>query len=207
MAKLVPLLIVVVGIILLVGGASTYIAKSSSIATCEACGMEITREDISTIKVLSESGETHWACCPVCAMIVSMYYQNATLYGHCFSCNENITITFERENITSINPLGGTYNVTMVFGMGCMKNKLVCSNECASNVKAGYSWASELPTKTMNQTFDIAQSKYAQFTVGYKLIQTPTITYGLITAGSILLVVAPLEWILVEKRKTPKEKA
>lgn len=204
LARTVPLLIAVAGIILLVGGASTYIVKSGSTVVCEACGMEITKEDISTIKVLSDSGETHWACCPVCAMVVSIYYKNSTLYAHCFSCNENITITFFQGNITSINPTGGTYNVTMVFGMSCMKNKLVCSNECANNVKTGYDWASELPIKTMNQTYSIAQAKSSQFTVGYKPIQIPEITYGLIIGGAALLVAAPLEWKLIEKKKASK---
>jgi len=204
--KFMPILIAVVGIILLAGGASTYIAKSSSTAACEACGMEITKEDISAIEVVSESGEAHWACCPVCAMVVSMYYQNATLHAHCFSCNENTTVTFAGANIMSVTPSDGTHNVTMIFGMSCMMNKLVCSNECADNVRATYDWASALPSRTMSQTFGIAQSKYAQFTVGYKVIQTPTITYGLIAGGSILLVVAPLEWVLVERRKAQKEK-
>jgi hypothetical protein len=85
-----------------------------------------------------------------------------------------------------------------------MKNKLVCSNACANNVKTGYDWASGLPTKTMRQTVSIAQSKYSQFTVGYKPIQVPAITYGLIFGGVALLIVAPLEWILVEKKKTAK---
>lgn len=205
MAKIVPVLIAICGVILLIGGASSYVVKSGSTAACEACGMEITKNDISTIKIVSKAGETHWACCPVCAMVVSLYYENATLHASCFGCGENVTIEFVTGNITLINPSDGMYNVTMIFGMSCMKNKLVCSNECANNVKTGYDWATGLPTKTMGQTLGIAQSKYSQFTVGYKPIEVPAITYGLIIGGVVLLVVSPLEWILVEKRKPAKE--
>jgi len=199
-------MIAIVGIILLVGGASSYLVKSGSTAACEACGMEIAKDDFSTIRIASETGENHWACCPVCAMVMSLYYENATLQCGCFSCGENVTIELVEGNITSVSPSDGTYNVTMIFGMSCMKNKLVCSNECADDVRSEYDWATGLPTKTMGQTLSIAEMKYSQFTVGYKPIEVPAITYGLIIGGVALLVVAPLEWILVEKKKTNKVK-
>ena len=204
MSKTIPIMIAVVGIILLVGGASSYLVKSGSTAACEACGMEIAKDDISTIRIASETGENHWACCPVCAMVMSLYYENATLQCGCFSCGENVTIELVEGNITSVSPSDGTYNVTMIFGMSCMKNKLVCSNECADDVKTEYDWATGLPTKTMGQTLSIAEMKYSQFTVGYKPIEFPAITYGLTAGGVALLVVAPLEWMLVEKKKTNK---
>lgn len=205
MTKVVPILIAVVGIILLTGGASTYFVKSGSTAACEACGMEVVKDDVSTVRILSDSStETHLACCPVCAMVIAMHYENATLDAYCFSCDENITIKFVNGNMTSITPFGGTHNVTMIFGMSCMKNKFVCSNECADHVRTEYDWASGLPVKSMNQTFSIAQMKYSQFTVGYKPIEIPLITYILIIGGSVLLPIAPLEWILVEKKKTGK---
>jgi len=202
LAKFVPLLVAVVGVILLIGGASSYQIKSGSTVACEACGMEIAKEDISTIRTVSEPEETHWACCPVCAMVMALYYENATLKAVCFSCGEDVMIEFQEGNITSISPSDGTYNVTMVFGMSCMKNKLVCSDECADNVKTEYDWAGDLPTKTMEQTLSVAEMKYSQFTVGYKPIEVPAITYGLIVGGVALVVVAPLEWILVERKKT-----
>lgn len=204
MAKIIPVMIAIVGVVLLIGGASSYLVKSGTTANCEACGMEIAKDDISTIRIASETGDTHWACCPVCAMVMSLYYENATLHGSCFSCDEDTAIEFDEGNITSISPLDGTYNVTMVFGMSCMKNKLVCSNECANDVRTEYDWASGLPSKTMGQTLSIAESKYSQFTVGFKPIEVPAITYGLIIGGVALLVVAPLEWILIEKKKTDK---
>lgn len=204
MAKTVPFIIAIFGLILLVGGLSTYLAKAGSTVVCEACGMEIVKDDISTLRIASSEGEVHWACCPVCAMVVSMYYKDATIHANCFSCGENIAIGFANGNITSAIPSDETYNVTMVFGMSCIKNKLVCSNSCANQVRAAYDWASGLPTKTMDQTFSIAGSKYSQFTIGYKPIHVPTITYGLIISGAALLLLAPLEYVTVEKKKAIK---
>jgi len=204
LAKIVPILIAVVGFILLIGGASSYLVKAGSTVVCEACGMEVQKDDASTMSIISLAGETHWACCPVCAMVVALYYENTTLHAHCFGCGRDITIELVKQNITSISPLGGTYNVTMLFGMSCMKNKFVCSNGCANNVRTQYDWATSLPSKTMDQTLSIAWSKYSQFTVGYKPIKVPEITYGLIYGGIAVLIVAPVEWILVEKKKTTK---
>jgi hypothetical protein len=201
MAKFVPLLIVIIGVVLLVGGASAYLAKSSSTTSCEACGMEIAKVDVSTMRILTKQNETHWACCPVCGMVVAMYYQNATLQAQCFGCSGNITIEFSDGNLTSVSPVAQGNNVTMIFGMACTKNKISCSDACAENVKTTYDWAAGLPTKTMGQTFGIAQTKYSQFTVGYKPIQIPTISYGLLASGIIMFAVAPLEWTLVERRR------
>jgi hypothetical protein len=201
--KTVPLIIAVLGIILLAGGASSYIAKSSSTVVCEACGMEIPKDDVSTIAIVSDpNGDVHYGCCPVCAMEVAMYYENATLEAHCFSCDENITIRFDRQNITSASPIGGTYNVTMLFAMSCPKNKFVCSNDCANITRTTYDWAAGLPAKTVAQIHGIAASKLSQSTVGYKPMQVPAITYGLLFGGVALLIIAPLEWRYVEKKKT-----
>lgn len=204
MTKIVPFLIAVVGCVLLIGGASSYQIKSGSTVVCEACGMEIQKDDASTMRIVFSTGETHWACCPVCAMVTTLYYENTTLHADCFSCGRDITIEFVQQNITSINPSGGAYNVTMLFGMSCMKNKFVCSNGCANSVRTQYDWATSLPSKTVNQTLSIAWSKYSQFTVGYKPIKVPEMTYGLIYGGIALLIAAPLEWILIEKKKTTK---
>jgi hypothetical protein len=203
--RIVPILIAIAGVVLLAGGASGYVIKSGSTVVCEACGMEVARDDVSTEEVVAEpSGQTHWACCPVCAMVVSMYYENATLKACCFGCGENITCEFVCGNLTSTSPSGGTYNVTMVFGMACAKNKFVCSNQCADQVRTEYEWANGLPTKTMSQTFSTAESKYSQFTVGYKSIQIPTVALGLVVGGVVLLFAAPLEWRVVERKKTVK---
>ncbi len=203
MTKTVPIIIAIIGVVLVAGGASSYVAKSSSTVACEACGMEIEKDNISTMELVSQS-QTHWACCPVCAMVIGIYYENVTLQASCYSCSESISIEFDSGNITSVDPSNTIHNVTMLFGMACMKNKLVCSNDCADHVRAEYDWAAELPTKTVMQTRSIAETKLAQFTVGYKQIEVPTITYGLIIGGLVLLAISPLEWFYIEKKKTAK---
>jgi len=91
----------------------------------------------------------------------------------------------------------------MVFGMMCMKNKIVCSNDCAATVKNSYDWATDLPLKTTQQTFNIANMKYADFTIGYKPIEVPMLTYALIGIGVGLIVSAPLASTFMKKR-TPE---
>jgi len=186
--------------IFLVGGASAYFAKSGTTALCEACGMEIKKEDASTFSILSTDGETHYSCCPVCALIVGIYYDNATAYGDCFACEEEITFSVANQNLTSVTPTGGIYNISMVFGMMCMKNKIVCSNDCAATVKNSYDWAADLPMKSAQQTFAIAKMKYADFTIGYKPIEVPMLTYALIGTGVGLIVSAPLASTFMKKR-------
>ena len=197
---LVPSLLAIIGIIFLTGGASAYFVRSGTTAMCEACGMEIKKDDPSTFSIVSADGETHYGCCPVCALIIAIYYNNASAYGNCFECEQEISFSIVNANLTSVTPTGGTYNVSMVFGMMCMKNKMVCSSNCANTVKNSYDWAGDLPLKTAQQTFNIAAMKYADFSIGYKPLTVPILTYALIGIGLGLIVSAPLSWILMKRR-------
>lgn len=196
---LIPFLLAIIGIIFLAGGTSAYFVRSGTTAVCEACGMEIQKDDPSTFSTASD-GETHYGCCPVCALIIAIYYNNATVYGNCFACGQEITFSIVNGSLTSVTPTGGTYNVSMVFGMMCMKNKIVCSNDCANTMKNSYGWATDLPLKTAQQTFGIAAMKYAEFSVGYKPLAVPTLTHALIGIGIGLIVSAPLCWMLIKRR-------
>jgi len=201
---LVPLLLAILGIILLAGGASAYVMKSTATVVCEACGMEIEKDDPSTFSIVSSDQTVHYGCCPVCAQVVGIYYENSTVNGQCFACSKAIALTIHNGNLTSISPTGTTYNVSMVFGAMCMKNKIVCGNTCAASVKSTYDWATNLPVKTSNQTFGIAKSKLAQFTVGYKPVTIPTLTYALLGSGMILLASAPVTWVLMKRHHPPQ---
>lgn len=209
MQILIPLLLALIGAILLIGGASAYLTRSTTTAVCEACGMEVVKDDPSTFSVTSSDQQVHYGCCPICAEVVGIYYENSTVNGECFACGEAITVTIQNGNLTSVSLTGVTYNVTMVFGAMCMKNKIVCSNSCAASVKSMYDWATDLPIKTSTQAFSIAKSKLAQFAVGYKPVTIPNLTYALIGSGIILLASAPVSGILLKRRfptQSTKEK-
>lgn len=201
---LIPSLLAVLGIVILAGGASAYVTRSTTVAVCEACGMEIEKDDSSTFSIASSGKTAHYGCCPVCAQVVGIYYENSTVNGECFACGKAIEFTIRNGNLTSVSPTGTTYNVSMVFGAMCMRNKIVCSNTCAISIRSTYDWAANLPMKTSDQTFGIAKSKLAQFTVGYKSITIPTLTYWLIGSGIILLTSAPVSWILMKRHYPPQ---
>jgi len=196
---IIPSLLAIIGLVFLIGGVSAFFVKSGTTVVCEACGMEIQRDDPSKFQVIC-AGESHFACCPVCALVVGIYYINSSVEGQCFSCGTPITITVLNEKLSSVAPTGVTYNVSMVFGQMCMKNKLVCSNNCANTVKNTYDWATDLPVKTTNQTFSIAETKYQQMTVGYKPLSIPMLTYVLIAIGIISLLLSPTSWVLMKRR-------
>lgn len=197
---LIPLLIAVLGVIFLAGGASAYITKSATTTVCEACGMEIEKDDPSTYSILSSDQTVHYGCCPICAQIVGIYYNNSEVNGKCFACSRAITLTIQNGNLTATSPTGSAYNVSVVFGAMCMKNKIVCSNACAESVRGTYDWAADLPLKTTVQSFGIAKTKYSQFTIGYKPITIPNLVYGLIGSGIILLALAPVSWAVMKRR-------
>jgi hypothetical protein len=201
--KLLPAIVAIVGLILLVGGASAYVNKSSSTAICEACSMELQKNDLSTIVIADSAESIHYACSPMCAIEVSLYYQNCTLTAKCFSSGNTITITFSQGRITSISPSGEGKNVTVVLGMSHMMDKFVDSNQSAQNVISTYSWANG-SIMTVDQLYGMSQAKYSQLAIGYKPVSIPSITYALVAASAVLLVAAPLEYFLVEKRKQPK---
>jgi hypothetical protein len=197
---LIPMLLALIGAIMLIGGASAYSARSTTTAICEACGMEIVKDDPSTLSAVSSDGHVHYGCCPVCALAVGIYYQNSTVGAKCFACGQSMTFTIRNGNLTSISPIGAAYNISMVFGAMCMKNKIVCSTTCASSVKTMYDWAADLPIKTSTQAFSTAKSKLASFTVGYKPVTIPNLTYGLIISGLIFLASAPISGMLLKRR-------
>jgi len=196
---LISSLLAIIGIVFLVGGASAFFIKSGTTVVCEACGMEIERDDPSKFQVVC-AGEPHFACCPVCGLVVGIYYINSSVEGQCFACGRVITVSIINENLSSVTPTGGAYNVSMIFGQMCMKNKMVCSNNCANTVKNSYEWAADLPVKTMDQTFSIAKIKYQQMTVGYKPLSIPMLTYVLVAVGIILLLLSPASWALMKRR-------
>jgi hypothetical protein len=198
--KLLPIIIAIVGIALLAGAASAYVNKSNSTAICEACGMEVQKNDVSTISITDSAGSVHYACSPMCAIEVAMYYQNCTLNAKCFSSGNTITLVFSQGSINSTSPSGEGKNVTVVLGMTHMMDKLVDSNQSAQNVIATYSWTNG-PIMTVGQVYQMAQMKYSQLTIGYKPVSIPFVTDALIAAGVVLLAISPLEYLLVEKRR------
>jgi len=204
---LVPALLALIGLVFLTGGVSAYFFKKASTAACEACSMEVKIGDPSTHVIATADGVTRYGCCPICALAIAYYYENATISVPCFACGEKITITIENGNITSVTPSGGTYNVSVIFGAACIKNKIVCCQDCADTVKSSYGWAQELPVINLDTAFAKAKIMAAtKFTITPRQITIPMMTYILIYIGIALLAAAPVTWFigrLITKRGTP----
>jgi hypothetical protein len=122
--------------------------------------MEVIKTDSSTFRVVSSNGEEHWACCTICAMIEGIYYTNSEVHGECFSCGSEVVIVFREAELAWLDFSGNNEFVKVLFGGSCMKNKLTCSGSCTTSVRQTYDWASDLPTKSVQeQTYQDSRLK------------------------------------------------
>lgn len=192
--KIVILTIFIIGAIFLIGGVGATLNRTQTTAACEACGMEIIKTDSSTFRVVSSDGEEHWACCPICAMIEGIYYTNSEILGKCFSCGNKVGIVFRETELAWLDFSGNNEFVKVLFGASCMKNKLTCSGSCANSIRQTYDWASELPTKSLQETTVMARNKLSTMTVAYRPTKIPALNYALIGIGIVLTSVATLIW-------------
>lgn len=196
----IPVLLAIIGLVFLAGGASAHMAKQATKVACEACAMEIRKEDPSTFSIVTADDVTRYGCCPMCALMVAIYYEDATVSAECFACGRDITIVVEDENLSSWTPYGEKFNVSIIFGGACMKNKIVCSQDCAATVKNTYAWAADLPVKTLIQTFSMSKMMLPQKTIGPRQMKITEMTYYLMAIGIGLLALAPISWRIMKRK-------
>lgn len=205
---LVALILGLIGIIFVAGGASASLNVVTNTATCNACGMEVSKSDISTLKIVTTTGDEYYACCPVCAAEVAIYYNNCTIYGQCYVSGKSIAITVVNGNYSSVSvtPSDPTDNVAVVIGGGgCKTNKLVSNTNYANQVLQTYSSNPNASIKTLPQVFSMARTKLSQSTLSYKQVEIPAINYALIGIGASFLVASPLSWRLLKSHLPKKE--
>lgn len=192
--KVVVITIFVIGAIFLIGGVGATLNKTQKTAACEACGMEVIKTDSSTFRVVSSDGEEHWACCAICAMIEGIYYTNSEVHGECFSCGSKVVIVFRESELAWLDFSGNNEFVKVLFGGSCMKNKLTCSGSCATSIRQTFDWASDLPTKSLQESTGMARNKLSTMTVAYRPTKIPALNYALIGIGIVLTGAASLMW-------------
>lgn len=201
----VVIVIAFIGLIFLVGGVGATVNRTMTTAVCEACGMEVEKADVSTLLVVSADGEEHWACCPICADVIGLYYKNAVIEGQCFACGEEIKVHLENGQLSYVEFTGNKEFIKVLVGGMCMKNKLVCSGACAQSVHQSYDWAADIPEKTLQEALVMGNAKLETMTVGYRPLSIPALNYVLIGIGIALLVAAPIAYKLMSKG--PKSQA
>jgi len=140
---LATLSLMLIGIIFLTGGVATSLGATSTKATCEACGMIVDKDDISALKIVLEDGSEHWGCCPICAEVVGLYYENSVIHAKCFVSGTPIQIVIENGKF-SATAAPTSSEVMVVVGGSCAKNKIVATPEYAEQMKNTYDWASNV---------------------------------------------------------------
>ena len=198
-ALAIPLALLLMGSILSVVGANSYV-NESSVALCMACGMKVTKSDPSTLTVSSSGQPDQYACCPVCALEVALYYKDAVVTGTCISSGQKITFNVRDSALDSVSPS----TALMLSGGSCAKNKLCYDDANAAALKTKLDWAAAAPVKTSAQVFDTASTKFATATIAPKpnLISAPS--YALLGSGLFIVAVAPITWMYLSRRDKKK---
>lgn len=201
----VVLALVLIGTIFLVGGVSATVNRTMTTATCEACGMEIEKSDISTLLIIASDQTEHWACCPICADVIALHHQDAEIQSKCYACGNEVIVHIEDTQLSYIEYSGNKEFIKVLVGGSCMKNKLVCSGACAQSVHESYEWAANVPDKSLQEALTIANGKLESMTVGYRPVSIPTLNYALIATSVVLLAAAPIAWKFLNKRPLTKQ--
>jgi len=196
----VVLVIALIGVIFLAGGVGATISRTMTTVACEACGMEIEKADSSTFRVESSDGSEHWGCCPICAMVEGIYYNDSQLDGQCFACGKAIGMTFSDGELAWLDFSGNSEFIRVLLGGSCMKNKLTCSTACSNAIELSYDWAATAPEKTLQESTEIARTKLSSLTVAYRPTKIPALNYALIGIGIALISIAPLTWKIMQSR-------
>ncbi|HTY76123.1 MAG TPA: hypothetical protein VMD05_11240 [Candidatus Nanoarchaeia archaeon] len=202
---LVALILGLIGIVFLAGGAAASINTVSNTVNCEVCGMTISKTDISTIQVVTPDGVTHWACSPICAAELAIYYQNDVINAKCYVSGRTIQINVVNGSITSVlvTPSSPQDNVQVVSSGDTMTSKFVSTSSYANQLLQTFSSNPNATILTLQQTFMMAQNMLAMKTPSYSAVQIPTLNYALMITGGILFAAAPVSWSLLKKRTTP----
>jgi hypothetical protein len=193
------IVVTIVGLIFLLGGVGATVNRTMSTTVCEACGMEIEKVDVSTLLVVSDDGGEHWACCPICADVIGLYYENAVIQGECFACGQDIKMHLENSQFSYIEFTGNKEFIKVLVGGMCMKNKLVCSGTCAQSVRQSYNWAADIPEKSLQEALVMGSVKLETMTVGYKPLSIPALNYVMIGIGATLIAAVLIAWKLTNK--------
>ncbi len=199
--KTAPIAMFAVGFILVSMGMAASYVRAQETSACDACGMEIKKTDPTVFTIRTADGAEHYGCCPVCALSMAIYYDNTAVTTECATCGESIEITIRNQTITGYKPNDVQHNVSMVFGKACLSNRMVCSGACAETLKTTNTGMAEFPVKTLQETYSMAKAKIPTLSINTKNIQTPTVTLAVFGTGGALIILAPVLWLLLNRRK------
>ena len=193
-----------IGIVLLAGGLAASAYTVSNTVRCEICGMTMNKNSITTVRVVTSNGVTHWACDPLCAAEEAVYYKTCTIDAKCYVSGRSIQINVVDGNITSVTvtPSSPQDDVSVIVSGNSMTDyQFVSTQAYANQLMQKYSSHSTDTDFTPQQIFATGANMFMG-TPSYKPVQIPTINYALIIAGIALICAAPVSWKLLKKSNT-----
>jgi len=197
-----PVMLAMVGLIFLTGGVGAYYRRSTEAVACEACGMEVERTDPSTFMIMTPDGVTRYGCCPMCSLMIGIYYGNTVVTGRCFECGTALKVNIFSGDLSDISPVGVPYNVSVILGKSCVTRKIVCGLTCADRVRASKDWAKDLPLLPISASIQKARETVPRFTIIPRQVRIPEISYVLIGLGLTLIALSIFSRNLIYKRRS-----
>lgn len=193
------------------GGVAASINTVSTMVRCEATGTTISKTDISTIQVLTPNGVTHWACSPMGAAELGIYYQNDTIEAKCFVSGRTIQINVVNGNFTSVSvfPSSPQDNVQVVEGDNAINTmslamndeKFVSTTAYANQLlEQNYSSNPHAITVTLQQVFFMGRTMLPMMPPTYRAVQIPTLYYAFMISGGLIFALAPIYWVFLKNR-------
>jgi hypothetical protein len=163
--------------------------------------MMMNKDSITTVKVVTPNGVTHWACDPLCAAEEAVYYKTCTIDAKCYVSGRSMQINVVNGSVTSatVTPSSSQDDVSVVISGNSMADyQFVSTQAYANQLMQKYSSHSTDADFTLTQILTMGQNMFMG-TPSYKPVQIPTIYYVLIIAGIALICAAPVSWKLLKK--------
>ena len=120
---------------------------------CDQCGMSVDATGQARFKIVDGSGNSHVACCPICAFKMVKTYGQLNITSFCDYNGPSYPITIVAKNYGSsltVNP----QTAQVILGGGCAKNRLVYNSAAADALLAAPNsgsskWLSPLTNATV----------------------------------------------------------
>ena len=203
---LVASVVALIGIVFLAGGVAASAYTVSNTVRCEVCGITMNKNSITTVKVVTPNGVTHWACDPLCAAEEAIYYKTATIEAKCYVSGRSIQIDVVDGSVASatVTPSSPPDDVSVVISGNSMADyKFVSTQAYANELMQKYSSHSTDTDFTLPQILAMGGNMFMG-TPSYKPVQISTIDNALLIAGIALICAASVSWKLQKKSNMQK---
>jgi len=186
-----PVMPVLLGVVVvLVFAAAGYLYYDTYVTPrCEACGMVITPMMSERIDVRTPDGVRHWACCPMCALMLSQKYAEIEYKTFCDSTNAPIDVKVKDGKLVSASPETVFVIVGKKISGKCMDNKIAADSAAADAL------LTKAPAGSPKMMIGMAVTMAADpATMPLKWAPSPWLMMGLVVVGLVVLVGTAIAW-------------